>query len=105
MLKEISIITIAVTVMGVGTLQARETTNINSNQQLHSIKYEDKISKYDAKKIMKEYLKSHKSYKKLRVGTVKKINDKWKISVTSSNKIPVSTAYVDDKTGKITFKR
>ena len=46
---------------------------------------------YDAKQIMKEYLKSKKAYKKLRVGDI--------------SKIPVSTAYVNDKTGKITFKR
>ena len=105
MLKEISIIAIAVTVIGAGSLQAKETANVNNNASFQTISYEDKISKYDAQKIMKEYLKSKKAYKKLRVGEISKVNDKWKVRVTSSNKIPVSTAYVDDKTGEITFKR
>ena len=51
MLKEISIITFAVTVMGAGSLQAKESGNVNDNQLLQIISYEDKISKYDAKKI------------------------------------------------------
>lgn len=105
MLKEISIIAIAVTVIGVGSLQAKESGSINHNQLLQAISYEDKISKYDAEKIMKEYLKSNKAYKKFRVGNISKTNNRWKVSVTLANKIPVSTAYVDDKTGKITFKR
>lgn len=105
MLKKISVIAIAVTVMGVGSLQAKEANSSNDSQQMLTASTQASISKSDAKKIIKDYLKSKKAYKKLRVGTIKKTSDTWKVKLTSSNNIPVSTVYVNDKTGKITFKR
>lgn len=104
MLKKISVIAIALTVMGVGSLQAKEANSSNDSQQVQT-STQASISKSDAKKIIKKYLKSKKAYKKLRVGQIKKVSETWKIKLTSSNNIPVSTVYVNDKTGKITFKR
>jgi len=105
MLKEISVMAIALTVMGASSLQAEEANNINDNQQLMAINYEGQVSKSDARKIMKKYLKSKESYKKIRIGKIQKVNNKWKVILTSLTRIPVSKAYVNDKTGEITFKR
>ena len=104
MLKKISVIAIALTVMGVGSLQAKEANSSNDKQQMQTTSTQASVSKSDAKKIIKKYLKSKKAYKKLRVGNIKKISGTWKVKLTANN-IPVSTAYVNDKTGEITFKR
>lgn len=108
MIRATKIITAAIvllTATGVHNLQAKETENTNENQLLQTISNDNKISKSDARKIMKEFLKSKKATKKLRIGKIDKLRNTWKVRVTSSSKIPVLTAYVDDKTGEITFKR
>jgi len=101
--RNIIVATVAIlAVTGLNGLQARE--NNRNDQALQTISNDGKVSKSDARKIMKAYLKEKKVAKKLRVGEVRKIRNTWKVKVTS-NKITVLTGYVDDKTGEITFKR
>lgn len=108
MLKGINTKIVAITAVlmaaGITTVQAEEGNSVNENQVIKAVQHEGNISRIDAKKIMRKYLKSNKSYKKLRVGAIKKTDNTWSVKLTS-NRIPISTAYVNDKTGEITFKR
>ncbi len=103
MLKEISVVAIALSAISVSGLQAQEPNSGTSNQVVNAVQHVASVTKSDAKKIMKKYLKSTRPDKRLRVGKIKKIDDAWEIIITSIRKYPVSTAYVNDKTGEITF--
>jgi len=91
--------------IGIAGARAGEPVSAEVNQVIKSVNADNKISKSEARKIIKEYLKSKDAFKKLKVGQVQKYRNNWKVDITSRNKIRVLAAYVDDKTGEITFKR
>ncbi|MCF6214734.1 MAG: hypothetical protein L3J58_01015 [Emcibacter sp.] len=109
MLKGTTIKTIAIASFmmtgGYTAVQAYEPGSTNVSQSVQAINIDKKISKSDAKTIMKDYLKSKKAYKKLSVGDIIKQRDGWKVRITNNQKLTVATTYVNSKTGEITFKR
>jgi hypothetical protein len=102
MLKKMSVLTAVLAVVG---MSAVPVSAASMDQSAQTVSAEKKISMSDAKKIVRNYLKSKKAYKKFRVGQVDKKDNQWKVKINSSNGIPVLMAHVDDKTGEITFKR
>ncbi len=105
MLKEISVIAVAITFIGVSSLQAKEVGTVNTTQQIQAVNADGDISRSDAKKIVKAYLKSNKAYKKLKVGKVVKEQDNWKVLITTNRNARVLTSFINDKTGEITIKQ
>jgi len=107
MLTGIKLITMASLMMAGGftAVQAQEVTAADENQVMQTENIDKKITRSDAKNIVKEYLKSKNKHKKLRVGKIRKVRDSWKVEVVAANRIPVLTRYVNNKTGEITFKR
>ncbi len=91
--------------LGISSVQAGEPVSAEVDQVIKSVNADNKVSKSEARKIIKEYLKSKDAFKKLKVGQVQKYRNNWKVDITSLNKIRVLAAYVDDKTGEITFKQ
>ena len=104
---KIKIIAIASIMMTTGytAVQAYESGSTNANQTVQAVNAEKNISKSGAKKIMKDYLKSKKAHKKIRVGDIIKQRDAWKVRLTNYQNITVATTYVNNKAGEITFKR
>ena len=67
----------------------------------------DAVSKKEARKIVRSYLKSQKNplYRSLVTSKNSKHNGKWNVSIKSADGLYIATALVNAETGKITFKR
>lgn len=98
-------ITVMVSVSSISTAFASEIVSDNVTQMIQSANSDDKVTRSEARKIIKAYLKSKEGHQQLRLGKITKLRDKWQIDITSLTKIKVLATYVNDKTGKITFKR
>ena len=87
-------------------LGPKEKASVNAqSEKVVAVQIDKKLQKSDARKIMKDYLKSKDALKRLRIGDIEKVRDKWKVDILSVQRIRVLTSYVDAKTGEITFKR
>jgi len=95
-------IAIAVILSATGVITAQADTH---NNQVAEFAEDNDISKYEAKKIVKDYLKTSEKYNKLSVGGIRKLRESWKIVLKTARGVKVSAVYVDNKTGEITFKR
>ncbi len=110
-LKKIEMIGVSCSLILLGTInlhangnEAKASVN-NQSDKVAAVQIDKKIKKADARKMMKEYLKSKDALKRLRIGEVEKVRDKWKVDILSIQRIRVLTSYIDAKTGEITFKR
>ncbi|WP_138379988.1 hypothetical protein [Luteithermobacter gelatinilyticus] len=100
-----------IAVAGVGAMQA-SAGSLGKNVHQADVEVSDGVSKSEAKKLVKEFLKD-KGKRNLRPGDVNKarmlegseFRDKWKVDIQSLNRMIVGRLYVDTETGEITTKK
>lgn len=78
--------------------------SVGSPQEVASMELEKTISKDDARKIVKKYLKSKKK-RSQRAGKISQTEDHWKIQILTRENFPVKTVLIDKRTGEISFKK